>query len=86
MEVKFFVYSKQDGRIFLALPSLPENDFQKEDRVIFNKMVVARGINWDNSDWEYTENAINMNSDVSRYIYNPDTHEITEDLNWEEEI
>ena len=83
MKVRFFIYDKETGRLNLILSEMPENDFIEECKIVFNNKVYMEGIKWDNIDWEYLEEAIELSDVPERYLYNEKNKEIIEDKNWE---
>ena len=56
MLVKFALYAKQSGDVFLMLPGAPDNDdYLTSGEVIYNGRPRASGVKWDAADiWQNT--------------------------------
>jgi len=82
MTIKFFTYEKDTGIINLLLPGLPDNDFESENKIIYDGKMRMNGIKWNAMDWEYTEEGIGIDNIPFKYKYvdseiieNPDYEE-----------
>jgi len=79
----FFVYTNT-GEIILWLKRMPDNtDFEvQRGDIWFEGRKVMGGVNWDVCDWEYTEDDISIDFEPSKYLYDPQTQEISLNPNW----
>jgi len=81
MTVKFFLYEKNNGIIFCQLPKMPDNnDFEITGDIIFNNNYICRGVHWENVDWEYSNDGIELEEIIFKYKYNLESKEIVENL------
>ena len=78
MLVKFFLYEKQSGEIFLMLPDVPTNaDYLDTGEIWHGGSKRASGIKWNNVGvWENDE-GVELD-ETHLYTYDADSNEITD--------
>lgn len=78
MDVKFALYEKDTGNVFLILPDEPSNDdYLKTKEIVYNNKRLVSGIKWENVGiWQNTF-GVELDEDLL-WRYNEFTQEFIE--------